>query len=130
CLKDVDFADGGNNIDNGTTCGFTGAVGQNTNPLLGALANNGGPTRTHAVGAGSPAINAGSNANAVDQNGAALTADQRGSGFPRINSGTVDIGAYEFPVPTCPTFPYTVPGSDVSALIFAITCANSNGAGS
>ena len=37
-----------------------------TNPGLGALANNGGPTETIALLAGSPAIGAGSNALAVN----------------------------------------------------------------
>jgi hypothetical protein len=44
---------------------------------------------------GSSAINAGSNALALDQNGNALTGDQRGGGFPRVFNGLVDIGAYE-----------------------------------
>ena len=58
-------------------------------PQLGPLANNGGPTRTHALLAGSPAINTGSN----PQN---LTTDQRGAGFPRTNGTATDIGAFEF----------------------------------
>src|ERR1051326_2605094 len=62
-----------------------------TNPLLGALANNGGPTLTHALLAGSPAINTGSNALALDPNGSPLITDQRGAGFTRISGGTVDI---------------------------------------
>jgi len=63
---------------------------------LGPLADNGGPTLTHAVGRGSAALDAGSNARADD---AGLTADQRG--FDRFLDGdgdgvvTVDIGAYE-----------------------------------
>jgi CSLREA domain-containing protein len=65
------------------------------NSLLGPLANNGGPTMTHAFLVGSPAINAGSNALAVDQNGSPLVTDQRGSGFDRIVNGAVDIGAFE-----------------------------------
>jgi hypothetical protein len=116
------FVDGGNNLDNGTSCGFGGAVGQNTNPLLGTLQFNGGFTRTRALQANSNAINAGSNAKAVDQNGAALTLDQRGAGYPRVLLGTVDIGAYEA---TCPGFPYNVPAGDVATLINAINCANS-----
>ena len=50
---------------------------------------------THALNNFSPAIDAGSNALAVDQNNAALTTDQRGTGFPRIDHSMVDIGAYE-----------------------------------
>jgi hypothetical protein len=59
-------------------------------PILGPLQNNGGPTETHTLLFGSPAIDAGSNALA-----AGLTYDQRGPGFDRIVEGTVDIGAYE-----------------------------------
>ena len=70
------------------------------NPALGYLANNGGPTQTHALLPGSPAIDAGSNALAVDENGIPLSTDQRGAGFDRIQddgSGVsrVNIGAFE-----------------------------------
>jgi len=58
------------------------------NPLLGPLADNGGPTFTHALLPGSPAINAGSNP-------VSLTTDQRGAGFPRSVAGAVDIGSFE-----------------------------------
>jgi hypothetical protein len=66
-------------------------------PNLGPLQYNGGPTglNTMALLSGSSAINAGSNALAKDSNGVALTTDERGTGFPRIVSTTVDIGAYE-----------------------------------
>ncbi len=57
-------------------------------PLLGSLADNGGPTLTHALLPGSPAIDAGDNTDAPDF-------DQRGPGFPRIVNGTIDIGAFE-----------------------------------
>jgi CSLREA domain-containing protein len=56
-------------------------------PLLGPLANNGGPTLTHALLAGSPAINTGINP-------LALAFDQRGTPFAR-SSGATDIGAFE-----------------------------------
>ena len=59
-------------------------------PKLGPLANNGGPTLTRALLAGSPAIDAGDNS-AVS----GVQYDQRGPGFPRIVGGTVDIGAFE-----------------------------------
>jgi len=57
-------------------------------PLLLPLANNGGPTLTHAFRDGSPVFGAGNNA--MD-----FANDQRGSGFARAVSGAVDIGAYE-----------------------------------
>jgi len=56
-------------------------------PNLLPLAFNGGPTRTHALGAGSPAINNGSN-------GANYDFDQRGPTYGRA-VGVADIGAYE-----------------------------------
>jgi len=67
-----------------------------TDPGIGLLANNGGPTQTIALLAGSPAIDAGSNALAVDPTtGDPLTYDQRGPGYPRFVNGIVDIGAFE-----------------------------------
>ncbi len=61
----------------------------NTDPLLGELANNGGPTQTHALLPGSPALNTGNTS---------LTTDQRGIARPQ---GTADdIGAFEVFVPT------------------------------
>jgi streptogramin lyase len=59
-----------------------------TDPLLAPLANNGGPTQTQALMAGSPAIDAGSNP-------LALATDQRGAGFPRTIGAATDMGAYE-----------------------------------
>ena len=41
----------------------------------------------------------------------------------------VDMGAYEAQLTDCPAFPVTVPASASGLLTFAITCANSNGAG-
>ncbi|HEX8144756.1 MAG TPA: tandem-95 repeat protein [Pyrinomonadaceae bacterium] len=66
---------------------------------IAALADNGGLTRTHALLAGSPALDAGDNT-AVDA--IPLTTDQRGAGFGRKRDAadadttqTVDIGAFE-----------------------------------
>jgi Right handed beta helix region len=60
----------------------------NSCPLLGPLASNGGPTQTHALLLGSPAINAGNNISS-------LKGDQRGAGFIRVVGAKADIGAYE-----------------------------------
>ena len=78
----------GHNVDSGNSCGLhaTGDL-TNTNPLLGPLQNNGGPTPTHALLPGSPAINGGDNA------GCPAT-DQRG--ITRPQAGICDIGAYEY----------------------------------
>lgn len=57
-------------------------------PQLWPLANNGGPTWTHALKEGSPAIDAGDNA-------MSLKVDQRGSGFARSAGAGPDIGAFE-----------------------------------
>jgi hypothetical protein len=64
-------------------------------PVLGPLGLNGGPTRTHALLAGSPALNAGSNP-------LSLTTDQRGTGFPRVSGAAADMGAYESIVAATP----------------------------
>ncbi|MEM7316903.1 MAG: choice-of-anchor Q domain-containing protein, partial [Planctomycetota bacterium] len=78
------------------------------NPLLGPVANNGGPTQTHGLLPGSPAINAGNNTllpadvNDLDGDGdttEAIPFDQRGAGFPRVADGTVDMGAVETSTP-------------------------------
>lgn len=58
----------------------------NSDPLLGALADNGGFTQTMALGVGSPAINAGNNATCA-------AADQRG--VTRPQGAACDMGAYE-----------------------------------
>lgn len=63
-------------------------------PLLGPLAENGGPTLTHALLPGSPAINAGDPSAVSGANGIPEF-DQRGAPFARIAGGRIDIGAYE-----------------------------------
>jgi parallel beta-helix repeat protein len=68
-------------------------------PMLGALANNGGPTETFALLVGSPAIDKGPNPlPSYPLNGN----DQRGSGYPRVTNGAVDIGAFEVQPPPTP----------------------------
>jgi hypothetical protein len=88
----------GNNIIFTANCTINGSFIR-ADPLLGPLQNNGGPTQTHALLAGSPAIDAGNPGGCRDHLGVLLTTDQRG--FPRPvdgNNDTVvrcDIGAYE-----------------------------------
>jgi hypothetical protein len=59
-------------------------------PLLLPLADNGGPTMTHAFDLTSVVLDAGSNPDA-------LAFDQRGAGYPRETGEGVDIGAFEAP---------------------------------
>jgi hypothetical protein len=75
---------GSNNLATDATC----AVASVADPILGALADNGGPTNTHALGATSPAIGAASQA--PDR---CTGTDQRGVARPQ--GGACDIGAYE-----------------------------------
>jgi hypothetical protein len=76
-------------LSNGVNGNLVGSTDNLIEPLLGPLDDNGGPTLTHALLSGSPAIDAGNNAYATDF-------DQRGPGFPRIVNGIIDIGAFEF----------------------------------
>jgi hypothetical protein len=85
----------GHNIDSDGTCNLTHPNDlSNTDPLLGPLADNGGPTLTHGLLAGSPAIDAGS----LDCPPPAR--DQRGYGRPvdgdSDDQAICDIGAFEF----------------------------------
>jgi hypothetical protein len=78
--------DGSTGLANGVNGNLVGTIANPIDPKLGSLANNGGPTQTHALLAGSLAINAGSNT------GVSVT-DQ--SGNPRIVNNLVDLGAVE-----------------------------------
>ncbi len=71
-----------------------GAVHGVIDPLLGPLADNGGLSPTHALLAGSPAVNAG-DLNSVTGTDGVPEFDQRGNRFGRIASGRIDLGAYE-----------------------------------
>lgn len=64
-----------------------------TDPRLLPLANNGGRTLTHALLAGSPAIDRG---NVLGADTGPLDYDQRGPGYPRVVEVAADIGAFEF----------------------------------
>jgi hypothetical protein len=73
-----------------------GTIASPVDPMLDlTLANNGGPTQTHKLLPGSPAVNTGSNP-------AGLTFDQRGPGFLRTSGGGTDMGAFEIQAAVAP----------------------------
>jgi hypothetical protein len=87
----------GYNLSGDNTCNFnnTGDL-NNTDPKLGPLNSNGGPTPTQALLSGSPAIDAGRPSGCTDGQGYLLTTDQRGKPRPNIeDTGGCDMGAYE-----------------------------------
>jgi CSLREA domain-containing protein len=85
----------GSFLAGGSANNLTGTIAAPVNPLLAALAGNGGPTETHALQVGSVAINAGSNP-------AGLAFDQRGATFNRAAGPAADIGAFEVQVGVAP----------------------------
>jgi hypothetical protein len=82
----------GHNLDADGSCALAGPGDlSRVDPLLGPLASNGGPTLTHALLPGSPAIDAGDDADCP-------TRDQRGlprQDLPGVGSAVCDIGAFE-----------------------------------
>jgi hypothetical protein len=91
---------GGGNLESpGDTCGFdqpTDLVNVSAEDLkLGPLADNGGPTMTHALLPGSVAINRIPEVDCVDAEGEPLTTDQRGEPRPETGGTMCDVGAFE-----------------------------------
>lgn len=87
----------GYNLSSDSTCDFDAAGDlNNTDPSLGGLRNNGGPTKTLALLPGSPAIDSGNPSGCTDGKGHLLKTDQRGKPRPdKEDSGGCDRGAYE-----------------------------------
>jgi hypothetical protein len=99
CAQEATDVSGGGNIESpGNTCGFDTNKGDQFDVTaeqlnLGPLQDNGGPTMTHALGAGSVAIDAIPEEVCVDADGEPLTTDQRGE--PRPAGSGCDVGAFE-----------------------------------
>ncbi|HKY62214.1 MAG TPA: choice-of-anchor Q domain-containing protein [bacterium] len=113
----TDFVDGTNGDQ-------VGAPGSPIDPLLGPLADNGGPTQTHALLVGSPAIDRGNPDGCEALNAPLffaddtiefneLTIDQRGETRPVAildpALAICDIGAFEFQVPVPTPTPSPTP---------------------
>ena len=142
---------GHNLIGDTTGCNFTPTTGDlvNVDPMIGLLQDNGGATFTHALLAGSPAVDAGNPTAPGTGEAACPQTDQRGVGRPADGDGDniaiCDIGAFElvpganFPpvafdqtVSTNGLSPVTIelPGSDVETgdtLTFIIVSLPSSG---
>ncbi len=111
----------GSNLDSDSSCfGGLGGPGDKTgvNPLLAQPANNGGSVLTDAELPGSPAIDAGNNANC------ASTTDARGIGRPQGNS--CDMGAYEA-APAVLTMSKTAPANGTTNVPISYTLTINNG---
>jgi CSLREA domain-containing protein len=96
----------GHDLELGVSCGFD----LDADPDVAALADNGGPTKTMALTAGSPAIDAADDADCP-------ATDQRGVARPQ--GPHCDIGAYEFTVATTTTTTTLPGGCDAPSPTFA-----------
>jgi len=104
----------GYNLCNDNCAGLLNGPGDqiNTDPILGPLQDNGGPTFTHALLPGSPAIDAG------DPNFTPPPFfDQRGPGFDRVVNGRIDKGSFEVQGPTATPTPTLTPTATPTAAI-------------
>lgn len=90
----------GYNLSSDSGGGFLSAAGDqtNANPMLGPLQDNGGPTFTHQLLPGSPAIDKG-DPNFIPP----PFSDQRGVGYDRVVNGRIDIGSFEVQPSSTPT---------------------------
>jgi hypothetical protein len=93
--QNTTYVSQGYNLTSDNGSGFLTAAGDqiNTDPLLAPLADNGGPTLTHALLWGSPAIDAGNSTLTTDQRGFARPLDI--PSYPNAANGS-DIGAFEY----------------------------------
>jgi len=110
-LNDGTVTSHGYNLSSDDGSGYLIGPGDqiNTEPLLGPLQNNGGPTFTHQLLPGSPAINTG------DPNFSPPPFfDQRGPGFDRVVNGRIDKGSFELQAGTTPT-PTVTPSATATA---------------
>ena len=96
-------ADNSGGLTDGTAGNLVGMSGSGVLPIdsiIAPLADNAGPTLTHALVEDGPAVDRGNNLFAklppFDDAAPALSFDQRGPVFDRVFNSTVDIGAFEW----------------------------------
>lgn len=108
----------GHNLSTDATCNLSAAGDKpGVDPMLAPLALTAGTTRTHALLASSPALNAG--------DGAQLeTLDQRGK--PRVQFGVVDIGAVEVSEPMITLQPEPKSITEGNSFILTVSANNQN----
>ena len=102
----------GYNVSSDDGGGYLNSPGDqiNTDPMLGPLQDNGGPTFTHALLPGSPGINAG------DPNFQPPPSyDQRGPGYDRVRGGRIDVGSFEVQEPLPTPTPTVTPTATATA---------------
>ena len=113
----------GYNVSSDDGGGFLTGPGDqiNTDPMLGPLQDNGGPTFTHALLPGSPAIDAGDPSFTPPP-----YYDQRGPVFWRVRNGRIDSGSFEVqagttpsPTPTATASPTPTPTATATATAMA-----------
>ncbi len=93
CAAGLNLVSNGYNLASDSTCNLTATGDEtSTDPMIFPLADNGGPTLTHALQAGSPAIDAAPTGPASDQRGISRP---QGAGY--------DIGAFELVTNAAPT---------------------------
>jgi CSLREA domain-containing protein len=115
CSQELPITSNGFNIVGiGTGCPSNGTGDITVDPALVCttvldctLADNGGPTETHALLSGSPAIDMGDPAGCEDPTDTVLDEDQRS--FARPVGGACDIGAFESQTIIGPIAPSVVP---------------------
>ncbi len=107
CLIFGPFDSSDHNLDSDNSCFLSGPGDlSGVAPLLGPLADNGGPTDTHALLAGSPALDAG---------GICPSTDQRGVARPQ--GPACDIGAFEAIVALTPEEQIAALIAEIEALV-------------
>jgi hypothetical protein len=101
-----------NDASGAVSCHFSAVsdlVGTANDPMLGAVADNGGPTRTQLPLSGSSLVGVIPSASCEADGASGITTDQRG--LPRPAEGSCDIGAVEVQAPPPPTTTTTSPSS-------------------